>query len=73
LLKIESYSFIFLDSYSSYSLCGDWEIFKEEKCIKIFDAEKLVTFEEPIKSCTQMDNNSELLTIHSKEEQDFVS
>jgi hypothetical protein len=32
-----------------------------------------VTFEDAIKSCSQMENNSELLTIHSKEEQDFVS
>jgi len=32
-----------------------------------------VTLEEAIKSCAQMDNNSEVLTIHSKEEQDFVS
>jgi len=58
---------------ASDSLCGDWQTYREEKCIKIIDEEKLVTFEDANKSCSQIDNSSGLITIHSKEEQDFIS
>jgi len=64
---------LFYISYvtASYSLCGDWQTFREEKCFRILDVEKLVTFDDALKSCSQID--SEILTIHSKEEQDFMS
>ncbi len=55
------------------SLCGDWTQYKDEKCVKILDKEKLVFFEEAEKSCLQADNGSSILTIHSKEEQEFIS
>ncbi len=55
------------------SLCGDWQQFKEEKCVKILGAEKLMSFDEAEKACLQADNGSYLLTVHSKEEQDFIS
>jgi Notch-like protein len=55
------------------SSCGDWNEYKNEKCIKILDKEKLVIFDEAQKSCLQADNESSILTIHSKEEQEFIS
>ncbi len=55
------------------SSCGDWKEYKDEKCIKILDKEKLVIFDDVEKSCLQADNESSILTIHSKEEQEFIS
>jgi len=56
------------------SLCGDWETFKDEKCFKIFSKEDLQTYENALKSCSQLEKvSTRLLTISSKEEQDFVS
>jgi hypothetical protein len=55
------------------SLCGDLQQYKDEKCVKILGAEKTLSFDEAEKACLQADNGSYLLTMHSKEEQDFIS
>jgi hypothetical protein len=55
------------------SLCGDWQQFKDEKCVKIVGAEITLSFDDAEKACLQADNGSYLLTMHSKEEQDFIS
>jgi len=57
---------------AEYSLCGNWQSYRDEKCVKLLDTESFVTFEDAVKLCSQIDN-SELLTIHSKREQDFIS
>ncbi len=43
------------------------------KCIKTYDKEKLVIFDEAEKSCLQTENGSSLLKINSEEEQEFIS
>ncbi len=48
-------------------------MFRDEKCIKIFDEQNLFTFDEAKNSCLQLDNASSILTIDSKEEQEFIS
>jgi hypothetical protein len=53
-------------------LCGDWQLYENEKCIKIFDKEKLLTYEEAEKSCSPAENGSYLITIHSKEQNFFL-
>jgi hypothetical protein len=58
-------------SMAADSPCGDWEPYKDEKCFKVFD--KLGTEDEAEKICNQQENNSTLVTIHSKDEQDFLS
>jgi hypothetical protein len=55
------------------SLCGDWQQFKNEKCVKILGEEKVMSFNEAEKACLQTDYGSYLLTMHSKEEQQFIS
>lgn len=63
---------IFLCLVFYVTACGNWQNFKDEKCFKILE-EKFVDFDDAIKSCSQIDNSSEIITIHSKEEQDFIS
>jgi hypothetical protein len=53
------------------SPCGDWEPYKDEKCFKVFD--KVGSEEEAEKSCSQQENSATLVTVHSKDEQDFLS
>ena len=48
-----------------------WEPFKEEKCFKIFNKLGLKNYEESLQFCK--DNNSTLITIQIKQEQDFIS
>jgi hypothetical protein len=55
------------------SQCGDWQQYEGQKCVKIIDADKTLSFDDAVKACLQADNGSYLLTIHSKEEQDFIS
>ncbi len=55
------------------SQCGDWQQYEGQKCVKIVDADKTLSFDDAVKACLQADNGSYLLTIHSKEEQDFIS
>jgi hypothetical protein len=59
-------------STNSFS-CEDWIQYKNEKCIKIFDKEKLVSFNEAEKTCFNLGYGSSILTIHSKKEQEFIS
>jgi len=54
-----------------HSPCGDWEPYKDEKCFKVLD--KVGTEEEVVKICSQQENRLTLITIHSKDEQDFLS
>jgi len=53
------------------SPCGDWEPYKDEKCFKVFD--NIVIEEEAKKTCSQQETSATLVTIHSKDEQDFLS
>ena len=53
------------------SSCGDWEPYKEEKCLKIFNHVGLKSFTDAVKVCK--DNDSTLITIYYKEEQDFIT
>jgi hypothetical protein len=53
------------------SPCDDWEPYKDEKCIKIFD--KVAAQEDAVKTCSQLESSSTLITIHSEEEQNFLS
>jgi hypothetical protein len=52
------------------SPCGDWEQYKDEKCIKVFDI--LETEENAEKTCNQ-EGNGTLITIGSNDEQNFLS
>ena len=54
---------------STENFCGNWISFKDEKCIKVLNKEKLVTYEEAVELCSQTESGSTLITIHSKEEQ----
>ena len=52
------------------NLCGDWTQYKDIKCLKVI--EKKATEEEALHNCSQIEQSSTLLTIHSKEEQEFL-
>lgn len=54
------------------SPCDDWELYKDEKCLKIFNV-GLQTYEDAKKTCIQNDVGTTLLSIHSLEEQNFLS
>jgi hypothetical protein len=54
------------------SPCGDWESYKDEKCLKIID-ETLRTYDDAEKICNQQENSASLVIIRSKDEQDFLS
>jgi hypothetical protein len=54
-------------------MCGDWKSFKDEKCFKIFSKEEVLNYENAIKSCSQLDSTSTLITISSYEEQEFLA
>ena len=51
------------------NLCGDWTQYKDIKCLIVI--EKRATEEEALHSCSQIEQSSTLLTIHSKDEQEF--
>jgi hypothetical protein len=53
-------SFVSRDSF----LYGYWTQYEDVKCIKIYDKEKLVIFDEAAKSCLQTENGSSLLRIN---------
>jgi hypothetical protein len=55
------------------SSCGDWEPFKDEKCFKIMDKAGLQTYDNAIKTCEQEDQTSNLLSIRSLREQEFLN
>ncbi len=59
------------ESIAADSPCGDWEPYKEEKCFKVLD--EVGAEEEAEKICRKQENRSTLITIHSKDEQDFLS
>jgi hypothetical protein len=44
-----------------------------KKCINIFDSGRFFTFDDAEKSCSQLGDGSSILSIYSKEEQDFIS
>jgi uncharacterized protein involved in tolerance to divalent cations len=51
--------------------CGDWEPYKDDKCFKIID--KVTSQDDAEKACTLLGNSSTLITIHSEEQQEFLS
>ena len=53
------------------NLCGEWTQYKSFKCVKVI--EKKATEEEALLNCTRSEATSDLLSIHSKEEQEFIS
>ncbi len=53
-------------------MCCDWVAFKEEKCVKIFETRRLLTFDEAETFCSKADIGSKVLTINSIEEQAFI-
>jgi hypothetical protein len=53
-------------------LCCDWVPFKEEKCVKIFETKRLLTFDEAKTFCSRADIGSNVLSINSIEEQAFI-
>jgi hypothetical protein len=55
------------------SSCGDWKPFKDEKCFKIMDKAGLQTYDNAIKTCKQEDQTSNLLSIRSLREQEFLN
>ena len=62
---------IFPGQSDAQSMCGNWMPFKENKCFKVFNNAGLKSFTEATKFC--QDNNSTLITIHFKEEEDFIT
>jgi hypothetical protein len=53
------------------SPCGDWDPYKDEKCFKIL--EKVGNEEVAENTCKQEESSANLITIHSKDEQDFLT
>ncbi len=53
-------------------MCCDWVAFKEEKCVKIFETRRLLSFDEAKTFCSKADIGSNVLTINSIEEQAFI-
>ena len=53
------------------NVCGDWIQYKDNKCFKVL--EKKSTEDEAIAYCKQSDQKSSLVSIHSKEEQEFLN
>lgn len=53
--------------------CGDWVLFKEEKCIKVFIEDDVQTYENAKRICVaREESESSLLMIQSEEEQQFI-
>lgn len=55
-----------LDSY-----CADWDSYLDEKCIKIID--HTYTYDEALAACQKLEKTAIPLTIHSPEEQAFMT
>ncbi len=54
------------------SPCGDWQLYENEKCVKIFNESKVLTYNEAEKACRKADNGFILITIHSIKEKEFI-
>jgi hypothetical protein len=68
--------FTFIDISSSNFTnvaCGDWKSYKDEKCIQVIDKNRFFSYDEAIQFCSQQGDGSTLLTIHSREELEFIS
>lgn len=52
-------------------MCGDWEKYKEEKCIKLFKNVSTQSFDDAKKICAE-NEGSKLVTIHYHEKQTFL-
>jgi hypothetical protein len=53
--------------------CGDWKSFKDEKCIKVLDKDRFLSFDEAKQFCNEDGEGATLLTMHSREELEFIS
>ena len=62
--------FIFAVPILASSPCGDWDPYKDEKCVKIFH--DMLTYEDAVKACHLADAEANLLSIRSTEEQEFA-
>ena len=76
MIKYQIFSLIIVSAFFTHSivclnLCGDWTQYKDIKCLKVLN--KSGTEEEALKSCLSIDQISSLITIHSKEEQEFIN
>jgi hypothetical protein len=55
----------------SNTYCKGWVVYNDEKCFKLFDKSKLLTFEDAKQYC--LSRGSTMLTIHSTEEREFIA
>ena len=74
--KVQIFKLIFVLLFLSknifcLNLCGDWTQYKDIKCFKVLD--KKGTEVEALKTCAELDQSSIPITIHSKEEQEFIN
>ncbi|CAG2179874.1 unnamed protein product, partial [Oppiella nova] len=53
------------------NLCDDWIVYKKEKCYKVVP--KRVTKTQAFQECLTLDPKAKLITIDSKEEQEFIT
>jgi len=59
--------------FSNPDFCGEWKSYKDEKCIKVLDKDRFLTFDEAKQLCYEEGEGSSLLAIHSREELEFIS
>lgn len=59
------------DPVRSAAPCGDWEPYKDEKCIKIFNT-GLVNYTDAETYCQKQTGEAHLITVSVAEEQEFV-
>ena len=75
MIKLKIFNLIILGSFIQsivcLNLCGDWTQYKDIKCLKVLN--KSGTQDEALHNCTQLDQSSTLPTIHSKDEQQFIT
>ena len=67
-----SLTFLLLYTTPTYgdNLCGDWDQYKDEKCIKVLNG--TLKFDDAIKACHLVAPEANLLSIRTAEEQVFT-
>ena len=71
LLHTTTFLILFLTSSTFANLaCGDWEPYKDEKCVRVFH--DMLAYEDAVKACKLASADAHLLTIRSAEEQEFM-
>ena len=67
---LKNYSF-FKGIINCLNFCGDWDQYKDNKCIKILN--KKETASKSLEECLKLDNTSSLISISDQEEQDYIN